>query len=1133
MIKISRRISFYKKSTFILLKIFLLVVAINCYSQQSHIQSPNVTSFMAVNGPNINEFTGMADVNIPLYNLKTASGFELPIKLRYNTKGVKVEDYGGSIGMNWDITGIGMIVRNQHDRPDEIKNHIGHSRIEYYSSDIIADSDHTWYTDNVGWFYSKTILKNNILYREQHPIPEPLFGPFVSNKLSGYPDFSTNAGTRLFPNEKELTGSQSIDAGADDFQVFLPNGSSFSFYFNDNLMPIIKNSENYRITYADADFNGIVGFTVLDDNGTMYVFDKRELDYLETATLRNEYKNALYATSQKYPSTIALDRNLMWKTSTGVSDALTYLNRLYAKAWHLTKIITKTKEEISFKYDSKKTYRVMKGANSQILRNNETIVMSDYLSSPRSDVSVIVRNEIQELTSITSKDVTILFNYDQLREDLLSSGNFSTARKMNQVIVKNNFNQIIKNYLFKQSYIKSSLTGANQLESDIDLGVLKRLYLDGINEVGNLGSDIGALKYKFEYYNRGLLPNKQSFNQDYWGYFKNISSSHLTYIPDLWFYPLNGRDNQDKSSYSIYSRALSDAESNKFSFRFIPNKYEPYANASSGIVPTSHIYKDRVPNTDNAKAGILTMVTYPTGGTLEIEYESNSFKYYGIERPGSGLRVKRTILNSGLSSYVKEYNYTNENNEISGRVMEVPVFAKELGTTSYTTNNGLATWRRHDNEFLVSSRPLNLEQNNFDVVYKYVTVSEVANGIKKGKIVKEFSMYFESGNFNANINSSYNYLSSAKTNEYIRLESTLTRSGDTNHLYYTKNTMDYAPYYGETNFGDLNGHLLSEKYYDNTNITPIKTIINSYKVDVFDIKKINIVGPFYDLSGGLEKSLVVNMKLESQITNECLGSNTISTKSDYLYNLKNYLSKEVKTNSNGKQIINQFFYPTDIGSDLVVNDLISNNRLSELIEQKSFLNDVPVIRKKTNYDFFNINIPFYGLDGSSIDGPVLVPLIKSTEIAKANESYTKETTYDKYDVSGNLLQYTLQSGISNCFIWGYNKTKPIAKIENILYSSILQSTITNLQALSDADNDNCKEITCKEETLRVALNNFRVSFPTAMVTTYTYNPLVGVTSITDPKGYTMYYTYDGLGRLDSVKDADGNVLSKNEYNYKN
>ena len=54
-----------------------------------------------------------------------------------------------------------------------------------------------------------------------------------------------------------------------------------------------------------------------------------------------------------------------------------------------------------------------------------------------------------------------------------------------------------------------------------------------------------------------------------------------------------------------------------------------------------------------------------------------------------------------------------------------------------------------------------------------------------------------------------------------------------------------------------------------------------------------------------------------------------------------------------------------------------------------------------------------------------------------------------------------------------------------------------------------------------------------MVTTYTYNPLVGITTIIDAKGDFIKYNYDSVGRLINVMDKDGKVLKENIYQYKN
>jgi YD repeat-containing protein len=64
------------------------------------------------------------------------------------------------------------------------------------------------------------------------------------------------------------------------------------------------------------------------------------------------------------------------------------------------------------------------------------------------------------------------------------------------------------------------------------------------------------------------------------------------------------------------------------------------------------------------------------------------------------------------------------------------------------------------------------------------------------------------------------------------------------------------------------------------------------------------------------------------------------------------------------------------------------------------------------------------------------------------------------------------------------------------------------------------------------LDEVRVYPAGALMTTYTYRPLAGMTSQMDANHVATYYEYDGLGRLQYVRDQDGNLLKTYEYNYK-
>jgi YD repeat-containing protein len=52
------------------------------------------------------------------------------------------------------------------------------------------------------------------------------------------------------------------------------------------------------------------------------------------------------------------------------------------------------------------------------------------------------------------------------------------------------------------------------------------------------------------------------------------------------------------------------------------------------------------------------------------------------------------------------------------------------------------------------------------------------------------------------------------------------------------------------------------------------------------------------------------------------------------------------------------------------------------------------------------------------------------------------------------------------------------------------------------------------------------------MTTYTYEPLVGITSSTDERNNTTYYEYDQFNRLTNIRDQKGNILKNTKYHYR-
>jgi YD repeat-containing protein len=63
------------------------------------------------------------------------------------------------------------------------------------------------------------------------------------------------------------------------------------------------------------------------------------------------------------------------------------------------------------------------------------------------------------------------------------------------------------------------------------------------------------------------------------------------------------------------------------------------------------------------------------------------------------------------------------------------------------------------------------------------------------------------------------------------------------------------------------------------------------------------------------------------------------------------------------------------------------------------------------------------------------------------------------------------------------------------------------------------------------IDELRLYPSNAKMTTYTYKPLVGMTSTCAPDNTIQYYKYDGFGRLTRITNEDGMILKQYDYKY--
>ena len=331
------------------------------------------------------------------------------------------------------------------------------------------------------------------------------------------------------------------------------------------------------------------------------------------------------------------------------------------------------------------------------------------------------------------------------------------------------------------------------------------------------------------------------------------------------------------------------------------------------------------------------------------------------------------------------------------------------------------------------------------------------------------------------------------------------------------------------NFG--NGNIISQKILD-ANGNVVSNTDNTYISHLLDYYAVNMDSHTEIITGSSQASsytgssnpkttiwrypyILSREELSQSVTTEyCPDGSTIVKTKDYLYNGINHQVSQIDENTSlsDQTLRTKITYSAD-GEDYMSRWMQDAHRLNDVEENKTLLvengQEHCISTQHTNYTSrYNNGTSHY------------LPASLSTSIG---DNAPETRAVYSYDDSLNVCSIVVDS-METVYIWSYKGQYPVAKIEGLTYAEV-QSAVGSsaISILLSKPQPTSADLS----SIRNAVNGIG-----GHVTTYTYKPLVGIESMTQPNGNTVYYEYDSFGRLTRVIDHNGSVISTNSYNYR-
>lgn len=256
--------------------------------------------------------------------------------------------------------------------------------------------------------------------------------------------------------------------------------------------------------------------------------------------------------------------------------------------------------------------------------------------------------------------------------------------------------------------------------------------------------------------------------------------------------------------------------------------------------------------------------------------------------------------------------------------------------------------------------------------------------------------------------------------------------------------------------------------------------------------------------------------------------------------------------------------------------MVSQHILNKVVQTKTFNGTTQLTSQATNYSNF--------ANGNYLPSSISLQILNNPAELCA--------VFNKYDIKGNILEMHKSNDITHSYLWSYNNQYPIAEAinatsNNIAYTSFeadgtgnwtipstlrTSNSVTGNQGYSLSNGAITKTLPSETYKLTVwataaptisgnptpktgrsfdgfkyyeytitassvtisgsaTIDELRLYPSDAQITTYTYQPLIGITSQCDVNNRITTYEYDGLGRLSLIKDQDKNILKQYQYAY--